>query len=235
MSVWFCIPSARPNGGTAPLWRDRGYKVALFLDPGAAVPAACDAALSADTYPGYARAVNALAAHVLASDPSCSWIVAGGDDTEPDPTHTPEDIAAQCGRWFRGTFGVMQPTGDRFANGSIDKIAGSPWLGRRFCERMYGGKGPLFEGYQHMFVDEELLEVAEKLGVYWRRPDLVHLHHHFMRESAALSSRAVSKPVPAHLKQWNSRSHWDESKALFLLRKAAGFPGHEPIPVEVFA
>ena len=46
-------------------------------------------------YPGYARAVNDLAFAVLEQDPSCDWIVAAGDDTEPDMTKTADEIAAE--------------------------------------------------------------------------------------------------------------------------------------------
>jgi hypothetical protein len=123
----------------------------------------------------------------------------------------------------------MQPTGDRFAGGSIDRICGSPWLGREFCRRMYGGRGPFFPEYRHMFVDEELQEVAKSLGCFWQRIDLVHLHLHFMRDSRALTSNASRTEVPAHLVEANTREHWDKYKALFLARKGAGFPGHEPI------
>lgn len=254
MSVYFCIPSARPVAEVQPVvdrWREMGYKVALWRDAGTdeSLIEGADYITFGVKYPGYARAVNELAREVLGFDGEYQWIVTGGDDTLPDPNKRADEIAEECERHFspevlphwKGhgmpgtTFGVMQPTGDRFAGGSIDRIAGSPWMGREFCERMYGGNGPLFDGYSHMFVDEELLCVAERLGVYWRRPDLVHLHKHFMRESDDLHSRAVQKPTPPHLVKWNSPVHWEESKRLFLSRKAAGFPGHEPLPVEVAA
>lgn len=106
-------------------------------------------------------------------------------------------------------------------------------MGREFCERMYGGNGPLYHGYQHMHVDEELFCVANLLGVYWPRRDLVHFHNHFMRASEDLNSPATRTEVPPHLLKWNTAEHWDSSKALFLGRKAAGFPGHQPLPVEV--
>lgn len=250
--VWYCIPSARPAAEVQPVvdaWRAMGYRVALWRDEGAEMPA-CDywvwqgespragregAPGNGSPYPGYAVAVNRLSREVLAFNPNCQWIVTGGDDTLPDPNKRADEIADELTAHFGGTFGVMQPTGDRFSNGSIDRIAGSPWMGREFCERMYCGNGPLFSGYQHMFVDEELLHVAEKLGVYWRRPDLVQLHRHFMRQSDDLNSPAVRKTIPPHLVKWNSQQHWNESKALFNSRKDAGFPGHEPLPVEVHA
>jgi hypothetical protein len=163
---------------------------------------------------------------VLASDPACDWIVTGGDDTEPDPSHSAPEIAAQCTAHFLGTFGVMQPTGDRFAKGCIDKVCGSPWMGRAFCERVNGGHGPLWAQYTHMFVDEELQNVALQLGVLWQRRDLIHYHWHFAREG---DRDNYARPRPAFLDEPQSARHWRKYERLFLARQAAGFPGHEPL------
>lgn len=273
MSVWFCIPSARPAeeaNRVLELWHERGYKIALYFDSCPPMGTVCrgervdGCAVIRDfrqlpydhyahgygSYPGYAKAVNNLISNVMKLDPDAEWFVTGGDDTEPDPNHTAEEIANQCSEhferetessrpgdraWGHATFGVMQPTGDRFAGGSIDRIAGSPWIGREFALRVNGGQGPYWPEYTHMFVDEEIMQVALKLGVFWQRPDLVHLHHHFMRKSTALDSVAVSKPIPAHLVEANSQAHWNRYQSLFLKRKAQGFPGHEPVSVEVCA
>src|SRR6266436_6829906 len=159
-------------------------------------------------YPGYARAVNALVSEVLQRDATCEWIVTGGDDITPDPAHSPEEIARECSGYFQllnvrnalaeyteartdahapeykygPTFGVMQPTGDRygdtdrhlgaFGSAYIDRVCGSPWLGREFCLRINQGHGPLWPGYFHMGCDEELQAISTKLGVLWQRPDL---------------------------------------------------------------
>jgi hypothetical protein len=240
VSCWYCIPSARPPeeaNRVLEKWRAAGYKIALWRDvTGFEV---INDRLIVGLYPGYACAVNALVKQVLMIDDACDWIITGGDDTEPDPNHTAEEIAEQCtlhfgylqshqpsypNSDFGPTFGVMQCTGDRFAGGQIDRIAGSPWIGREFCRRaLEKGVGPLWPQFTHMFADECLKNVAERLGVYWMRPDLIHLHRHFQRESDALDSNAVPKPVPAHLKEWNTRAHWDEMKAIFQRLKADGF------------
>jgi len=242
MSVWLCIPSARPDGGTARLWQDAGYKVALWRDPGADIPEWADYVVQGE-YPGYARAVNELALNALRANKSCDWIVTGGDDIEPDPNHTPDEIARECTEHFgeyiggytqpRGelqTFGVMQPTGDRWGENDdmpnvrpdrkayADRVCSSPWLGREFCQKMYGGQGPLWPGWQHMWVDEELQNVAEMYGVLWQRRDLVHFHRHHAREG---------KPVPPWLVVPNRTFH--ETKKLFDARKAQRFPGHAPL------
>jgi len=241
MSVWFCIPSARPPAeieSALEQWRERGYKIALYVDSherAYALQHSVDDVFGCTIYPGYAQAVNNICKRVLAHDPSCNWIVTGGDDTFPDPNHTAEEIAAQCTEHFGGpfanyghsrpqnTFGVMQPTGDRFAGGCIDRIAGSPWLGREWCLRANGGRGPFWPEFTHMFGDECLKRTAEKLGVYWARPDLIHKHNHFQRESDAIDSNAVAKPVPEHLKKWNTPQHWDEMKAIFKRLEAEDF------------
>jgi len=121
----------------------------------------------------------------------------------------------------------MQPTGDRWAEGQwgfqnapIDRVAGSAWIGREFALRAYGGDGPLWPEYRHMFPDEELQCVAEKLGVFWQRRDLTQFHNHWGRNGNAAD-------MPTFLAEANSREHWDKYKALFEARKAAGFPGHE--------
>ena len=250
MSTWLCIPSARPAEQVEPVlakWRERGYNIALWRDLGDGFIAGRGDYLIHENreYPGYAEAVNFLAHRVLANDPSCDWIVTGGDDTLPDPNHTAEEIAAQCSDHFlwnnieaselgdafqrtmtgekAKTFGVVQPTGDRFAGGCIDRIAGSPWLGREWCLRANGGHGPFWPEFTHMFGDECLKRTAEKLGVYWTRPDLIHKHMHFQRQSDAIDSNAAPKPVPPHLAEWTTPAHWDEMKAIFKRLEAEDF------------
>jgi hypothetical protein len=130
------------------------------------------------------------------------------------------------------TMGVMQPTGDRWGEkpdhpdqhlrtAYIDRVCGSAWLGREFCQRVNQGKGPLWPQYTHMGVDEELQAVATKLGVLWQRPDLIHVHHHWGRK------RGMTDDMPAFLKEVNTPKHWTAYKKLFAERQAAGFPGSE--------
>lgn len=228
MSIWYCIPSARPDGGTIPKWLEAGYKVFAWRDTDApSLPSCTDE--HHGPYPGYAETVNTMALAVLRQNNlACDWIVTGGDDVLPDQNHTPEEIAAQCTEHFGGTFGVMQPTGDRWADGSIDRICGSPWMGREFCQRMYGGQGPLWPGWFHCFVDEELQCVAKRMGVLWQRPDLTHEHKHWIRRDGPedVDWEAVE---PEHLKDKNVTLQRD--RPLFNRRKIQGFPGHVPLAV----
>jgi hypothetical protein len=217
MTVYFAIPSKRePSEAETCLskWRSQGYKIALWRDQGdPRIP--CDLILTGK-YRGYHIAVNALCREILARDPEAQWIVTGGDDIDPDHK-TAQRIAQECTEHFKGTFGVMQPGGDKW--GTPDHFCGSPWMGREFCRRMYGGNGPWCEAYFHMWGDLEMWEVAQKLGILWARPDLTHYHHHWQRGK---------QQEPAFLKVADSAHA--KLKPLFLERRAGGFPGHEPIP-----
>jgi len=264
MSVWVCIPSARPAEEVAKwaqAWRVRGYKIALWRDNAVGAPS-CDILGTTEKegpgeYPGYAKAVNSLVAHAMDQDPEAEWFIIGGDDVYPDPNHTAEEIARECGDHFGGpegeylgsgvertqfyrTFGVMQPTGDRWGvnpdhpnpamrSAYIDRVCGSAWIGREFARRINQGKGPLWPEYQHMFVDAELQAVATKLGVLWQRPDLIQMHNHASRAPRYNGSL----DCPPHLRKWTigeeGRKHWRESEDLYNRRERAGFLGSEPL------
>ena len=257
MSAWLCIPSARPPEQVEKvlkLWRERGYKIAMLVDD-------CDwkgrtfnrIFRDPDGYPGYAKAVNGIIKDVAYMDPTAAWFVAAGDDVEPDMNHSAEEIAAQLQGYFTkqhygneahhaaeigplSTFGVMQPTGDRWGDSAvsrqrygqnrgayIDRVCGSAWIGREFARRVNKGNGPLWPEYFHMFVDEELQEIALRNGVLWQRPDLSQLHRHWGRAEGNKPGDAAK--MPAHLTKANAQ--FDEARKLFDKRKAASFPGAE--------
>jgi hypothetical protein len=240
VSVWLTIPSKRPVAEVKPViakWLERGYQVALWRDEehGQALFPECLVIGNACAYPGYAQAVNWLINVAVRMDPACDWCVIGGDDIEPDPNQTAQEIAERSRIRTFGTFLVMQPTGDRWGENPshhnphlrsayIDRVCGSAWLGREFCRRMYQGNGPLWPGYRHMYVDEELHEVAKAMGILWQRRDLIQLHKHWAREPGK-----TMEDCPEFLATANSPEGWAEAKAMFQARKDAGFPGHEPI------
>ena len=246
--TWFVIPSKKPKAEAEvciQAWQAQGYSVAIWRDEGDE-SVECDLLLMGK-YPGYANAVNALCREVLERHPKTEWLVSGGDDTLPDSNKRADEIARECvrhfgmmrspfppengkpERWNSCTFGVMQPTGDRWGDSGgayIDRIAGSPWMGAEWCRRMYGGEGPMWPGWQHFFVDEEIMQVAIMLGVFWQRPDLTHFHKHWIRDG---------KAMPRYLAEINSPAHWAKYKPMYDRRRAAGFPGHEPVQIEVAA
>jgi hypothetical protein len=272
VSVWLTIPSARRPQEANPIlqkWAEKGYQIAVWRDAFDGSQMLADLWIEGLEYPGYAEAVNRLIRVVMERKADAEWFVIGGDDTLPDPNKPAEEIAAECRfRFYNAlidpwteTFGVMQPTGDRYAGGQIDRICGSAWIGREFAQRAYQGNGPLFAGtkcwnplchrgvlnamghdetcptckgagevggYTHMFVDEELQEVAKAYGVLWQRPDLIQKHMRYDRESEAIDSGAVHRRTPDHiLHDGYTPEHWVKYQRLFLERRMAGFPGSE--------
>jgi hypothetical protein len=238
VSVWLTIPSCRQIAEAKACfgaWRARGYRIALLRQGD---PVEADLLIPTGSYLGWARSINILTREVLRRDPSCMWCVGGGDDTFPDESKTAEQIESDClahfmrGRkvglgdcsfaWVDETLGVMQPIGDLQAwpGSRIDRFAGSPWMGRAWCERSYLGDGPMPSHYHHNFGDEELQEVAIKYGVFWQREDLTHRHEHALRHGTTW---------PAHLQAINAPEAWKQARDLFNERKRLGFPGSEVI------
>ncbi len=193
-------------------------------------------------------------AHELAGDDEWSW-----RSRLPEATNAvlhnkyPSDLPKYS------TFGVMQPTGDPWSDNHpgekrlIRRVAGSPWLGREWCERANKGRGPLWpggltclgcrgegigckecdwtgktKGFYHMFADETLQCVATQLGVFWQREDLTHHHEHWGRPKPGerMGHRAN---MPAFLEKANSEEEWNRSKAEFERLKADGFKECMPL------
>lgn len=246
MSVWFCIPSCRPAAESEAClakWRGLGYKIALLRQ---GEPVECDLLIPTGEYLGWARSTNILAKEVLRRDADCWWCVGGGDDYFPDPdfgacqlsnqfiVHFQNEESAK--RTYGGSFSVVQPTGDRWGDSEssrlefgqdrgaqIDRICGSPWMGREWCHRAYMGIGPMWPGYHHLYADEELHEVAKKLGVLWQRRDLTQYHNHPCR------TEGYKVYQKGHLAPLYSPEAWATERAHFEDRKRKGFPGCEPI------
>lgn len=216
MSVWFAIPTCNPDRAseTFAIWKRKGYKTAAAIDTGSRQPENVDIVIELD-YVGYADAINRLCRDIVRTKPTA--IVIGGDDHDPDPDHTAEQVEGMFVRHFPSLFGVMQPTGDGFSGNK--RAATCPWIGRGFIERAYGGKGPLWPEYFHFECDTELKAVAEKLGCYVERHDLQQYHHHWTRNEPSQRRR------PEHLKR--AAMEANAARQLFEWRRENGFPGHE--------
>jgi hypothetical protein len=86
------------------VWLDAGYNVAIWRD--SADGLLPDLSIQhriirvVGEYPGYAKACNQLTKLAL-EDKTCSWVVCAGDDTLPDPQHTPDAIALECSEHFK--------------------------------------------------------------------------------------------------------------------------------------
>lgn len=217
--VWFAIPSANPANcrKVLPVWRERGYKVAVLQNwERGEIPA--DIAVWSDTYPGWAGSINVLCRDVVPKD--AAIVVSGGDDMLPEPGKTAGELAEEFCERFPDGFGVMQPHGDEFM--AARRYCGSPWLGRRWIQTMYGGTGPMHGGYRHNWADHELFWVAKGLGALWERPDLSHHHEHFTRAGAE---------KPAYWRAAVEARDLEDCR-LYIDRSWSRFPGHEPVGVD---
>lgn len=210
------MPSANPDNASrcVPAWRDLGYRVAVLEDR-TPIPAACDAKLTRAAYPGWGASINALFRETVPA--SCPVVVGGGDDLFPDPNRRAEVIAGEFLERFPDTLGVMQPTGDDFE--ATSSICGSPWIGRAWMERMYGGSGGICERYTQQYADEELFWVAKCADRLWLRPDLTQRHEHFRR---------LGQSAPLYWVE-SAAANEAEDCRVFIERSSAGFPGAAPV------
>ncbi|MFG0305502.1 MAG: nucleoside-diphosphate sugar epimerase/dehydratase [Phycisphaerales bacterium JB040] len=214
--VWLVLPSANPEccAQSLPRWRERGYRIAVLQDR-RRFPTVADAVLEVDEYRGWPWAINTLCREVVPS--SCRVVVAAGDDMLPDPGHTAGELAREYLDRFPDGFGVMQPAGDRFLHSHT--YCGSPWFGRGWIERAFGGHAPIPRWYTHNWADMELCWVARGLGRLWVRPDVTQRHEHF--------SRGRGGRAPAYWTDSAGRSDLPDALT-FSERAWAGFPGCEP-------
>ena len=186
-TVWLGMPSANIDMAkkTLPVWKQLGYNIAIlcptFLEK--EYKSLADIVISeseTDGYQGWPKSVNIISNKLNNVD----IIVAAGDDMYPDKNQTALILREQFLDHFKGTFGVMQPYGDKFGSMACpecEQICGSAWLGRDFRNKINKGKGPMWEEYFHMYADTELYQVAKKHNCLWIRDDLTQYHEHRLR------------------------------------------------------
>lgn len=218
--VFLAIPTASVENcrRNLPAWRKQGYLIALLRDRATSNERdeiLADKVCWVDKYEGWAASVNHLCRTVIPAE--CDLVVTGGDDMLPDPRHTAAEIAEQFVERFPDSGGIMQPQGDTFLN--AQNYCGSPWIGRRWWESMYGGAGALCAAYRHNWADNELYWLARCSGKLWERTDLSQPHEHFSRRGEA---------PPEYWKRNVSGADQADVQT-FLARAWLGFPGHEAV------
>jgi len=214
-NVWMVMPSANEAmcARHLPMWRERGYRVAVLQDV-ARFGCAADVVVEVERYEGWAASVNRLSR--VAIERGATIVVAAGDDMQPEMGRDAAAIGREFVARFPDGFGVMQPTGETLMHAS--NYCGSPWLGRAWCERMYGGAGPLWPGYRHNWADNELYWLARGMDVLWERAELTQRHVHF-------SVTGEAKP-----EYWEKSAERNDCADawMFVERAWLEFPGHAP-------
>lgn len=220
--VWLTLPSANLGMAkkTFPVWKKHGYKIAIICPDNLSEQYSNLVDLKIQEskiggYKGWPNSVNYLSK--LLSDKEI--IIAAGDDMYPDENYESHELRLQFVKHFGGTFGVMQPYGDKFGSMACDtceQICGSAWLGKEFRDKINQGKGPMWEEYWHMWADTELYQVANKYNCLWIRGDLTQYHEHRLRRTHSFL------PTIPH-------GNTKKSQQLYENRKLNHFPGSEPI------
>lgn len=215
VSVWVAFPSACTEAANAvlSLWHLRGYQSMVLIDNGDSAPNADVVIVSSDPF-SFPKAANRLCRECV--ERGADIVVLAGHDINPEPFFTMlsigDEFASRC-----PTFdGVMQPNGDAYGALGDDvqyQACVSPWIGKGFIERM--GGAPYFEGYTHYWSDAELLYASHAMGVFWMNPQIVQYHAH--------PTRGHPDHLPPHKRAALHAAH-NEDRALFLKRKAEGFP-----------
>ena len=215
--VWLGLPSANIKMAkkTFPEWRERGYNIATicpdpFYDEYVDMADIVIKESQVLGYAGWPKSVNILCKKLIDVD----IIIAAGDDMYPDKNHTAEELRQQFLTHFGGTFGVMQPTGDKFGSlacPECEQICGSAWLGKEFRNKVNKGSGPMWHEYWHMYADTELYQVAKKYNCLWIREDLSQYHEHRLRGTHSFSPRIPPRNTP-------------RAKNIYFRRKENGFP-----------
>lgn len=193
------------------LWKDAGYRICVLVEEDLkyADTIGADRILKQRAWTSFPHAANLLCKSV--DGPA---VVVIGDDIHPNPYARGPELARRFLARFPDTMGVVQPVGDQY--GSIMKCAVSPWIGRKFIEKVYHGQGPYYTGYYHYFSDQELQGVAQLLGCFYQDPDIKQYHDHWQRKN-------MIRPEYLMI----AKSRWEQDRSTYQNRKVQNYPGHE--------
>lgn len=217
MKHTFVYPSAKHSIGIvcAATWRAAGYELLVGLDtPCADFDHRTDLVPISQPFPGYYRVINSLVAEAFRR--GADLVTAGGDDQLP-PEQGAEYVSKIYFERYPNGEGVMQACGDPQGEliGGVHnaaRICGSPTFGRGWLENGYAC-GPFFDGYRSFYSDEDLLNFAKRRELLWMNFDVTIDHKHW---AFGRSPRQEYHVV--------AEKNWNDDKALFEQRKAAGFP-----------
>jgi hypothetical protein len=208
--VWMLCTTSLPTlcSDTVARWRALGYK-SLVLQIGGQGDCGCDVTSTCERDPGTPAAWNYLTDQLLPR--SADLVVLASDTTLPDPTCSATDMADAFFERFPDGVGIMQASDDRVEHDQPRRCV-SPYMGRGWIERAYGGYGAIYPKYANFYADFELYWVARSLGALWERPELRQRLNTF-----------AAAPVTHAFDRW-----LDGDFALLQQRVRMGFPGCQP-------
>jgi hypothetical protein len=221
MKHYAVFPSATVEkaNSTVSAWNAKGYKTLVYLDT---PEMRCNADVvsygARATFPGYYRVINDLVWLAFAN--GADVVTCIGDDMLP-PDQGAEWVSTDYFKRFPNGLGVYQGCGDlqgMDGNGvpAAARICGSPTFGVEWANRAYQGAGPFADIYSSFYADEDLYNVASKLGLLVMEYSVRIFHKHWSWGHAQREG-------------YHDRAalNWERDKAIFMTRKAAGFPGSD--------
>lgn len=240
MIVFVAWPTANVfrSNINAERWHAAGYRVSVASD----LPETALRGVKSDIpilrirkYEGYFKCMNAMT-QMLVNDYSADIVVCAGDGIEPHPGIRGHEIATIFAAKFKTGMGVMQPIGDDWAPGRMQRgtqswaehrmhktrpaseRCESPWLGRRFITD-FDPYGPFCPEYDQYFGDHELHDRAQAAGLLWKQPNLHQVSNHWSREGGPDIGQHQIK---------NFERAYEKDYATYRARSSKSFPQWEP-------
>lgn len=245
MRCFVCWPtvSITRSNDTAREWARMGWQVAVAIDADLPEWAVTPDKIVSHVPPllvrewgGYYSAVSYMA-RALCLSHKADIVVAGADNIYPDPQAKAVVVGAAFATKFPNGFGVLQPIRDAYSvsrrgDSARDYMPGrsmhatpptterceSPVLGRAWILDMYQGKGPYSEKYRQYFGDVELHDVAQKMGVLWKNPQILHRRDHWARPGGG----DMQPHQRANFDRW-----YEKDYAMYRARRHREFPESE--------
>ena len=221
MNHYAVFPSAKEGRAVAAVdaWKAKGYKTLVYMDsPSLKCNADVVSYGAGCEYPGYYRLIGTLARQAFAH--GADVVTCMGDDMLP-PEQGAEWVALDYLARFPTGLGIYQGCGDEQGKDETGtpaaaRICGSPTFGIEWSNRAYKGAGAFCDVYGSYYGDEDLFNVARRLGLLWLEPQVTILHLHWSFGHMQIQE----------YHQRNQRG-WERDQRIFFTRKAAGFPGSE--------
>jgi hypothetical protein len=213
MIIWAVIPSTDPARANemSERWSARGYRTCLVINK-ELVPPSMKSSMRAHQvflvggYEGWFRTMN-FCCGVLFTQGQADVVVCSSDRILPSETGTAHEIATAFALKFPGGVGVMQPT----KHGCPKDDLQSPWIGKPFWYKTYGGRGPFYERYFQYFGNRELYAVAQRMGALW--------------EHEGIAQPRIPQDAPDFYQKHNRAEYFDKDASTFKEREAENFIG----------
>jgi len=199
---------------TATRWKNAGYLPLVIMNKEHVKKGIPAMVCAVEGYEGYYRAMN-WACQSLVEHERADIVVCISDRMRPPQNKRSEEVGQQFASRFRNGQGIMVPL--QGAESGDLKPCG-PWIGKRFIQKYYGGKGPYYERYFQFYGNRELFTVANRDGLLWLRDDL---------------DQEVIGGETDFYRKANREEYWTRDQGVFVERQEMGFPGSEARKLDV--